>query len=70
MCGVCNFAAFPWLVTSEKHCQDPCSEPQWAQPDWQIDNDQSWRILKPWYTGGGSEKQGFQCCLTDGLNQK
>ena len=29
---------------------------------------QSWRVLKSWYTGGGSE-QGFLRCFTDGLKQ-
>ena len=52
-CGICHFAAFPRLVTSERYCQGRCAEPQWAQqitgnafqislkPDWQIDNGQS-----------------------------
>ena len=31
--------------------------------------DQSWRVLKPWYTGEGPE-QGFRLCFTDGLNQR
>ena len=30
---------------------------------------QSWHILKSWYTGRDPE-QGFQHCLTEGLNQK
>ena len=39
------------------------------QPDWQIDDlsfltGRSWRILKSWYTGGGTE-QGFWCCFGD-----
>ena len=29
---------------------------------------QSWRVLKSWYTGGGSE-QGFRRSFADGLNQ-
>ena len=70
----------PLLVTSAKHHRYPCSRPQptqWAignafQNDWQIDygflKGQSWRVLKSWYTGGGSE-QGFQRCFTDELNQ-
>ena len=28
---------------------------------------QSWRVLKPWYTGGGPEQRFF---FTNGLNQK
>ena len=30
--------------------------------------DQSWGVLKPWYTGGGVE-QGFWCCFVESLNQ-
>jgi len=30
--------------------------------------DQSWRILKSWYTGGGTE-QGLYHWLANGLNQ-
>ena len=30
--------------------------------------DQPWRVLKPWYTGGGVE-QGFRCCFVESLNQ-
>ena len=30
--------------------------------------DESWRVLKSWYTGGGTE-QGFRRCFADGLNQ-
>ena len=29
--------------------------------------DQSWHILKSWYTGGGLE-QGFRRCFANGLN--
>ena len=31
--------------------------------------DQSWRVLKSWYTCGGQEK-GFRRCVADRLNQK
>ena len=31
--------------------------------------DQSWRVLKSWYTGEGQE-QGFRRCFADRLNQK
>ena len=30
--------------------------------------DQSWRVLKSWYTGGRTE-QGFRRFFADGLNQ-
>ena len=29
---------------------------------------QSWRVLKSWYTGGGSEQE-FRRCFADGLNK-
>ena len=31
--------------------------------------DQSWRVLKSWYTAGGPE-QGFRCCFANGLNRQ
>jgi len=41
-------------------------------PDWQIDNGfltgQSWRVLKSWYTCGGTE-QGFRRCFAEGLDE-
>ena len=30
---------------------------------------QLWHVLKSWYTGGGPEQLGFQCCFAAGLNQ-
>ena len=66
-----------------KQCRSPCSRSQGTElitgnaefsfiligkSTMAFLTDQSWRVLKSWYTAGGQE-QRFRRCFADGLNQ-